>query len=57
MAVIFSEVFAHICYKLFLKSPEPVEKLAELHNLCIKWGMVANTIVNGLTPQGDLVIE
>ena len=46
-----------IHYKLILKSPEPPEKLAELHDLCIKWGTVTNTLINGLTPQGELVIE
>ena len=46
-----------IRYKLILKSPEPPEKLAELHDLCIKWGTVTNTVVNGLTPKGELVIE
>jgi uncharacterized OsmC-like protein len=46
-----------IRYKLILKSPEPPDKLAELHDLCIKWGTVANTVINGLTPQGELVIE
>lgn len=46
-----------IRYKLILKSPEPREKLDELHDLCVKWGTVTNTIINGLTPQGSLVIE
>jgi uncharacterized OsmC-like protein len=46
-----------IRYKLILKSPEPREKLEELHQLCLKWGTVTNTLVNGLTPQGALVIE
>ena len=46
-----------IRYKLILKSPEPPEKLAELHDLCVKWGTVTNTVINGLTPQGELVIE
>jgi len=46
-----------ISYRLILKSPEPAEKLAELHELCIKWGTVTNTVINGLTPQGELVIE
>jgi uncharacterized OsmC-like protein len=46
-----------IRYKLILKSPEPPEKLAELHYLCVKWGTVTNTLINGLTPQGELVIE
>ena len=48
---------SQIRYKLILKSPESPEKLVELHNLCIKWGTVANTVINGLTPQGELVIE
>lgn len=42
---------------LSFKSPEPPEKLAELHDLCVKWGTVTNTVINGLTPQGELVIE
>ena len=46
-----------IRYKLILKSPEPPEKLAELHNLCVKWGTVTNTVINGLTPQGEMLIE
>ena len=46
-----------IRYKLILKSPEPPETLAELHDLCVKWGTVTNTVINGLTPQGELVIE
>ena len=46
-----------IRYKLILKSPEPTEKLQELADLCFKWGTVSNTLVNGLTPLGKLVIE
>jgi uncharacterized OsmC-like protein len=46
-----------IRYRLILKSPEPPEKLQELANLCFKWGTVTNTVINGLTPQGKLVIE
>jgi uncharacterized OsmC-like protein len=46
-----------IRYKLILKSPEAPEKLAELHDLCVKWGTVTNTVINGLTPQGELVID
>ncbi len=46
-----------IRYKLILNSPEPREKLEELHDLCIKWGTVTNTLINGLTPLGELVIE
>jgi len=46
-----------IRYKLILKSSEPSEKLQELADLCFKWGTVTNTLINGLTPQGELVIE
>ena len=46
-----------IRYKLILKSSEPSEKLQELADLCFKWGTVTNTLINGLTPLGELVIE
>ncbi len=46
-----------IRYKLILKSPEPSEKLQELASMCFKWGTVTNTLINGLVPQGELVIE
>lgn len=46
-----------IRYRLILKSPEPPEKLQELADLCFKWGTVTNTLVNGVVPQGTLVIE
>jgi len=46
-----------IRYRLILKSPEPREKLEELHDLCVKWGIVTNTVINGIVPQGTLVIE
>ena len=50
-------VLTEIRYKLILKSPEPPEKLQELADLCFKWGTVTNTLVNGLIPQGTLVIK
>lgn len=46
-----------IRYKLILKSPEPSKKLQELASMCFKWGTVTNTLINGLVPQGELVIE
>lgn len=46
-----------IRYKLIFKSPEPSEKLQELADLCFKWGTVTNTLINGLVPQGELIIE
>ena len=50
-------MLTEIRYRLILKSPEPREKLDELHELCLKWGTVTNTVINGLNPQGTLVIE
>jgi putative redox protein len=50
-------VLTEIHYKLVIKSPEPAEKLVELHNLCVKWGTVTNTLIHGLAPTGELVIE
>jgi len=46
-----------IRYKLIITSPEPPDKLAELHDLSVKWGTVTNTVIHGLTPRGTLVIE
>lgn len=46
-----------IRYKLIMESSQPPEKLQELADLCFKWGTVTNTLVNGLIPQGTLVIE
>ena len=46
-----------IRYKLIFKSPEPAEKLEELHDLCFKWGTVTNTLIDGLTPHGEVIIE
>jgi len=46
-----------IDYRLILDSPEPAEKLRDLHELCIKWGTVTNTLIDGLTPQGEVVIN
>jgi uncharacterized OsmC-like protein len=48
---------AEIRYRLVLNSPEPHEKLAELHELSVKWGTVTNTVINGLTPKGELVVD
>ncbi len=50
-------ILTQIRYRLVLNSLEPREKLEELHDLCLKWGTVTNTIIKGLTPQGSLEIE
>jgi len=46
-----------IRYRLVLKSPEPADKLQELHRLSVKWGTVTNTVINGIEPQGLLVLD
>ena len=46
-----------IRYKQIIKSPEPPDKLAELHELCVKWGTVTNSVIRGLVPHGELVVE
>jgi putative redox protein len=50
-------LLTEIRYRLVLDSPEPREKLEELHDLCVKWGTVTNTVIHGLPPQGMLVLE
>ena len=50
-------VITEISYRLILKSNEPVEKLAELYEMSKKWGTVTNTLIGGLTPQGEMEIE
>ncbi|MHB8087007.1 MAG: OsmC family protein [Anaerolineaceae bacterium] len=50
-------VITEISYQLVLKSNEPVEKLNELYEMSKKWGTVTNTLIGGLTPRGELVIE
>lgn len=44
-----------IHYRLILDSPEPEERLERLHELAFKWGTVTNTLLNGVTPQGEWV--
>ena len=46
-----------IRYRLVLDSPEPADKLQELHEICVKWGTVTNTLLNGIVPQGQLVLS
>ncbi len=46
-----------IRYRLILTSPESPEKLQVLAELCLKWGTVTNTLIQGLVPQGSLVVE
>lgn len=46
-----------ISYCLFLKSSEPNDKLSRLHELCVKWGTVTNTLMNGLKLHGELIIN
>jgi len=46
-----------INYRLILTSPEMEEKLQELHELSLKWGTVTNTLINGITPHGQLILQ
>jgi uncharacterized OsmC-like protein len=46
-----------ITYRLIINSAEPQEKLNDLFELSRNWGTVTNTIISGITPQGELVIE
>jgi hypothetical protein len=46
-----------IGYRLVLDSPEPEARLRELHDLCVKWGTVTNTLTSAAALQGALVIE
>jgi putative redox protein len=41
-------------YRLVIDSPNDPDKLQELHELSVKWGTVTNTLINGITPQGEL---
>jgi uncharacterized OsmC-like protein len=49
-------ILTEIRYELVLDSSEPPEKLAELYRLSVKWGTVTSTLMQGLTPQGQLTI-
>lgn len=44
-------------YILTLVSPEPEEKLRQLHELSLKWGTVTNTLINGVRPRGSLRVK
>lgn len=46
-----------LSYRLILKSNEPQEKLEQLHELCLKWGTVTNTLINGVPIEGKLIIQ
>jgi len=46
-----------IDYEVILVSDEPEDKLQKLADLAAKWGTVTNTLVEGVEPQGRLVIN
>jgi uncharacterized OsmC-like protein len=50
-------ILTEIRYELVLDSPEPPEKLEELYRLSVKWGTVTSTLMQGLTPTGQLTIK
>ena len=43
-------------YILTLVSDEPEERLKQLHDLCVKWGTVTNTLTNGIRMDGSIRI-
>ncbi len=46
-----------LSYVLTLESPEPEDKLRQLHELSVKWGTVTNTLLHGVEPKGVLKVE
>lgn len=46
-----------IDYELMLDSPDPVEKLEELHSYCKKWGTVYNTLADAIPINGKLIVS
>ena len=46
-----------ISYRLILDSSEPLDQLRELQEMCMKWGTVTNTLISGIVPHGELVIQ
>lgn len=50
-------VITDLAYQLFLKSSESPEILAELFEVSKKWGTVTNTLIGGITPKGELIVE
>ena len=50
-------VVTEINYRLILTSPESEEKLQELHELSRKWGTVTNTLIHGITPHSQLILQ
>jgi len=50
-------MLARIAYRLILDSAESEEKLKRLHELAVHWGTVTNTLIEGIVPEGDLVLQ
>jgi len=46
-----------LSYTLTLVSPEPQDKLEQLHDLSVKWGTVTNTLISGVQPVGFLRVK
>ena len=49
-------LLTQVQYNLILSSPEPPGKLEELYRLAVKWGTVANTVMQGIQADGRLTI-
>jgi len=48
---------SELTYRLTLTSREPKDKLEQLHDLCVKWGTVTNTLAHGVQVVGTLNIK
>lgn len=49
-------MLTEIHYRLVFDSPEPIEKLQSLHDISVRYGTVTNTLMQGIQPQGEVVI-
>ena len=45
-----------IRYRLVFDSSEPIDRLHTLHEISLRYGTVTNTLINGIQPQGEVVI-
>ena len=49
-------LMTEIRYRLVFDSTEPKERLDTLHDISLRYGTVTNTLINGIQPQGEVVI-
>lgn len=49
-------LLTEIRYRLVFDSPEPIDRLHTLHEISLRYGTVTNTLINGIQPQGEVII-